>query len=98
LRVSGTDCGYFVLQVEVDPITTFPLKGLTPLTEYSIAIFSIYEEGQSLPLVGEFTTGKPSSGLKRFRKQLFSQPAATSSTVTLNLYSLLRYYNTQLNI
>jgi len=50
---------YFsALQVKLGPVTNVYLQNLSPLTEYTVAVFALYDGGQSEALSGGFTTSE----------------------------------------
>uniref|UniRef100_A0A6Q2Z5G9 Collagen, type XIV, alpha 1b n=1 Tax=Esox lucius TaxID=8010 RepID=A0A6Q2Z5G9_ESOLU len=69
-RIIKTD-GEQTDEVEIGPVTSWPLNDLKALTEYSVAIFGIYDEGQSEALFGSFTT-EPAPGPLDLRASEFT--------------------------
>ncbi len=58
--------------MDLGPVTNVYLKNLSPLTEYTVAVFALYDAGQSEALSGGFNTSKtvwslPMNCLKMFK-------------------------------
>lgn len=46
------------LQVDVGRVTSWLLRNLTSLTEYTVGVFAIYDEGQAEAVTDSFTTSR----------------------------------------
>uniref|UniRef100_A0AAY4DMN5 Collagen, type XIV, alpha 1a n=1 Tax=Denticeps clupeoides TaxID=299321 RepID=A0AAY4DMN5_9TELE len=56
-------------EVSVGPATSWILRDLKSLTEYTVAIFAIYNDGQSEALSGGFRTSKSPVGFKTYHQK-----------------------------
>ncbi|XP_053719022.1 collagen alpha-1(XIV) chain-like [Synchiropus splendidus] len=48
--------GVETTEVDTGPVTTWSLTNLTALTEYTVGVFAVYNEGQADPVTDSFTT------------------------------------------